>query len=433
MRALASALAVVLQVATVQAADGELLEKARSLRAALLERHVSSEGLVLYRMSLSTWRDDLRQGTYPQLADTPMFNGQWAASACARAEVEADPSEALDDARRALDGLRFLMDVTGVRGLMARGVRRDAGLGAPDRGRPWLPGAPGFERYEYRADVSADQYASGLLPAVAACAMQLPGRARALVVDFAAHLLKNDMRLVDARGVEPRFGDMSWRSGGGFNAIFQLTAYAAFAWAAELDPDPRWARQRDRLRDRYRVPARSRRTNLRVFGVTNYSNDLMSWNLYRALVPLARRTGDASLPELRHGMYRARLRARGLQNAYFAAVSCRIEPETCDRGELATGRALLAAYSTDRRAVLPDAAALAALPTRWLPARKWKSEARKPVPIAIRPRSTFEWKSSPFRVRGRNEPDTEYTGLDFLAAYWLYRALPASFGDFRRP
>lgn len=401
-----------------------LAEKAAQFRAALIERHVAPEGVVLYRIYLDRWREDHDRGRYKQVADTPMFNGQWAAASCTRARSEPDPAEALADARTALDGLRFLMDVTGVQGLMARSIRRDEGREMRDRGTPWYPGAPGFERYVYRADVSADQYASGLVPAIAVCAEFFPERTRKLAVDFASHMLENDMRLIDARGKQPRFGDLSYRSGGGFNSIFQLTGWAAFVLAAELDDDPRWARERDRLRDVYRVPARSRLTNLEFFGFTNYSNDLMSWNLYRALVPIARRNGDPALVELRHGVHRARLRARGTGNAYFAAVLCSIEPESCDHEELASGRAVLEALPLDKRAMIPDPAALAALPRRWFPGRGWELEAREPVPIALRPRSSFEWKSSPFRITGRDEPNMEFTGIDFLAAYWLYRGLP---------
>ena len=422
-------LAVWLAPAPLAAGTLELAEKARLFRAALLERHVSREGLVIYKIQLPTWREDLARGTYPRLADTPVFNGSWAALSCTRARVEAQPAaaaEARADARRALDGLRFLMDVTGVRGFMARGVRRDEGLEMAPQDRPWLPGAAGFERYVYRADVSADQYASGLVPAIAECADLFPERTRRLAVDFATHLLENDMHLVDSRGVQTRFGDLSHRSGAGFNSIFQLTGWAAFVLAAELDPDPRWARERDRMRDRFRVPARSRLTNVRVLGVTNYSNDLMSWNLYRALVPIARRNRDPALADLRHGLHRARLRGRGEPNAYFAALLCRIEPESCDREALAAGRAVLEEFPLDKRAVVPSPERLAALPRRRIPGRKWKPQASVVVPIADRPRSSFEWKSNPYRVTGWDAADREYTGLDYLAAYWLYRALPGA-------
>ena len=409
--------------------DPSLAQKAEQFRTALHERHLAPEGLVLYRISLSSAERDIASGNYPLLADTPTFTGLYAATSCARARVESDPAQALADARSALGGLRLLLDVTGVRGLLARGVVRDQGLAAlpalDGRGR-WAAGAAGFERYAYRSDVSADQYANGLLPAVAECAELFPEQTRRLIVDFAEHLLANEMQLVDARGNRTRFGDLSWRSGLGLNSIYQLTAYAALALAAKLDGDPRFERARNSLRDVYRVAARARRTNLRVFGITNYSNDLMAWNLYRVLIPLARAEADPALPELRHGMHRAWLRVRGDGNPYFAAVFCRIEPESCDPTALARGLQVLRAFPLDKRKIVRSPEQLQALSRHWLPGRKWKPRARSLVPMALRPVSSFEWKSSPYRVEGGELPDTEYTGLDFLSAYWLYRSLPAA-------
>ena len=71
------------------------------------------------------------------------------------------------------------------------------------------------------------------------------------------------------------------------------------------------------------------------------------------------------------------------------------------------------------------------LPRRWLPGRKGRRLARDLVPIELRRPSSFEWKSSPYRL-GRSLPKDadlralpriEYTGLDYLAAYWLLRAV----------
>jgi len=416
--------AIALAPAGATADEVGLLIKASEFREALVERHTSPEGLLLYRIQLSRWQQDLASGSYPGLADTPTFTGIWAATSCTRARVEPDPREALDDARRALEGLRFLMDVTGKRGLLARGVRRDAGRDTTDLSGKWLPGAAGFENYVYRGDVSADQFANGLLPAVAACREGFPRLTRDLAVDFASHLLDNEMKLVDGDGRQTRFGDLSWRSGQGFNSIFQLTGYAAFVLAAELDDDPRWAAQRDLLRDRYRVAARSRRTNLRVLGITNPSNDLMSWNLYRVLIPLARARRDEALPELRHGLHRSWLRVRDDGNAYFAALLCHVEPESCDPAALSEALSLLDEFPLDKRKIIPSPEALGALPARLLPGRKWRRLAADPVPVELRPVSSFEWKSSPYRLEAGVDPDIEYTGLDFLAAYWLTRLLP---------
>ena len=419
---------LVLLLAGGASADADSLEgKAQRFRQALLERHLSPEGLVLYRVNLRTIARDLELGRYPNLADTPTFTGQLAAGACTRADFEQGEArrEALEDAARALSGLEFLMDVTGVRGLLARGVRRRT---TPDvetlHGRRF-DGAGALSDYVWRGDVSMDQYANGLLPAVAACRSHFPERTRRLVVDAAAHLLEHDMKLVDPDGRRTSFGDLSRRSGFGFNSIAQLTGYGVFALAAELDPDPRWSHQRDRLRDRDRVVARSRRTNLRILGITNHSNDLMAWNLYRVLIPLARRTQDPALADLRHGMLRTWLRVREDENAYFSTVLCSIDPPACEQPALAAARALLEDFPLEKRALAPDPA-LASLPRRWLPGRKFRPRARNLVPIELRPVSSFEWKSSPYRLEPRDSPETEYTGLDYLVAYWLYRALPAS-------
>ncbi len=404
--------------------DG-LEDKARHFREALVRRHLSPEGLVLYRINLTTIDHDLRTGSYPSLADTPTFTGQFAAVSCTRAGVErgAARAEARSDAARALDGLRVLMDVTGVRGLLARSLRRDA---VPElsalRGR-WFPGAQGFQAYSWRGDVSLDQYTNGLLPAVAACRTQFPERARRLVVDSAAHLLEHGMRLVDPDGRPTSFGNLGPCAGLGFNGIALLTGYAVFALAASMDPDPRWARQRDRLRDRDRVVARALFTNLRILGITNYSNDLMAWNLYRVLVPLARRSGDPALPDLRYGMFRAWLRVRNDGNPYFAGVLCSLEPASCQAPMLREARDFLARFPREKR-LLPLNPALAQVPRRRLPGRKFRPQARKPVPIELRPASSFEWKSSPYRLDGAVMPGWSVTGLDYLAAYWLYRSLP---------
>jgi hypothetical protein len=417
-------LGLLLLLAGARAHADPLEAKASHFRQVLLERHFSPEGLVLYRMNLETAARDIETGRYPNLADTPTFTGQLAAGACTRAGYEqgAGRDQALEDAERALSGLGFLMSVTGVRGLMARGVRRRT---QPDvetlRGKRF-DGKGRFVDYVWRGDVSMDQYANGLLPAVAACRPYFPERTQRLVTDAAAHLLEHDMRLVDPDGQRTRFGDLSHRSGFGFNSIAQLTGYAIFASAAELDPDPRWAKQRDQLRDRYRVLARSRRTNLRVLGITNYSNDLMAWNLYRVLLPLAQRTQDPGLPDLRHGMLRTWLRVRADRNPYFTLVLCKVEPPSCEPGSLQDVRAQLERFRPDKRK-LPLDPALATLPRSWLPGRKFRRQARELVPIELRPASSFEWKSNPYRVDAYVRPETEYTGLDYLAAYWLYRDL----------
>jgi hypothetical protein len=422
MLALALALAGLAAVPTAD--DAALQDKARAFRSALVDRHVAPEGIVLYRVNLTTLESDLASGGYPDLADTPMFTGVWAATACTRAAVETTPAgrlEATLDAEKALGGLELLTRVTGQPGLLARGVRRGPVL--PDEAhKRWLPGAAPLDGYRFRGDVSRDQYANGLLPAVAACRTLFPERTRRLATEFAALLLDSGFRLRDPDGRATRFGDLSPGADLGLNSISQLTSYTALALAASMDPEPRFARAQDDLRDRHRALARSRTTNVRVLGITNHSNDLMAWHLYAALVPLARRTRDPGLADLRHGMHRTWLRVRDDGNAYFTALFCRTEPESCDRAALAQARALLAGFRLEKRQVAA-APELADLPRRFLPARKLAPAARDPVPIELRSPTSFEWKSSPYRLeRGPERLEIEYTGLDYLAAYWTLRA-----------
>ena len=396
-----------------------LAEKAQSFRDALVARHLAPEGFVMYEVDLREPFDPAHQAA---LADTPTFTGLWAASSCDRAGVEvgAAREQALADAERALEGLAFLTAVTGRPGLLARGVQRGP-VPEPEREQRWFAGAAGFETYAWIGDISHDQYANGLLPALAACAPHFPERSRAFARDLAELLLGSDMQLVDPDGRRTRFGDLSPRAGFGFNSIAKLAGWGAFALAAELDPDPRWAEQRDRLRDREDVVGSSLRTNVRILGITNFSNDLMAWNIYRALVPLARSTSDPARAALERGMRRAWKRVAQDRNAYFTALWCRLEPRECGPELRASVHDTLARFPLEKRRLAP-APQLAELPRAWIPGRKWRRHARELVPIELRPASSLEWKSSPYRVHSRVLPDLEFTGIDYLLAYWAYRA-----------
>lgn len=406
------------------AQDALLLEKARAFRAAITARHLAPEGYLLYTVDLAQLDAQRARHAYPALADTPTYTGLLVSSACARADVEtgAARAEALADADRGLAGLELLAHVTGRPGLLARGVQR---LPPPEPAQPehrWFPGGPGFESWTWRGDASQDQYANGLLPALEACRLHFPERVRALARDVARYLLETDMQLVDPDGRRTTYGDLSARSKLGWNAIAKLAGYAVFALAAELDGDPAFARQRDWLRDQGRVVATSSITNVRILGITNYSNDLMAWNLYRVLVPLARRTRDPALADLRRGMLRSWLRVREDRNAYFAILLCRLEPEACDPEALAQARDTLLRFPLEKRRLGP-APELASLPRALLPGRKGHPRARALVPIELRPPDSFEWKASPYRVISATTPTEEYTGVDYLSAYWLYRGL----------
>jgi hypothetical protein len=416
----AAACGVVIWWLAVAVRADALAEKAQAFRDALAARHVASEGFVMYEVDLREPFDAAHQAAQ---ADTPTFTGLWAAASCERAahEVGAAREQALADAERALEGLAFLSAVTGRPGLLARGVQRGPVPEPRHEQQRWFAGAAGFEAYAWLGNVSHDQYANGVLPALATCAPHFPERSRELARALAELLASSGLQLVDPDGRRTRYGDVSPRAGFGFNSIAKLTGWGAFALAAALDPDPRWAKERDRLRDEERVPEKSLRTNVRMLGITNFSNDLMAWNLYRALLPLARASGDPAAAALEQGMRRAWKRVARDRNAYFTALWCQLAPGECTRELLADVRDTLARFPLEKRRLAPRPE-LAGIPRAWLPGRKWRRYARELVPIELRPVSSLEWKSSPYRVHGSTHPHLEYTGLDYLLAYWACRS-----------
>jgi hypothetical protein len=154
----------------------------------------------------------------------------------------------------------------------------------------------------------------------------------------------------------------------------------------------------------------------------------MAFDLYRVLVPVARETRDPALADLRAGLWRDWLRVQPDRNAYFSLVFCELEPSGCTPELVADARESLAEFPLEKRKV-PPSPELAAQPTRWLPGRKWTTLAKDLVPMRLRPASSFEWKSSPYRVTQDSDPNTEYTGLDYLVAYWLYTSVCRDRGD----
>src|SRR5262249_20098465 len=118
----------------------------------------SPEGTLIYR------QDATRDGfAYLNLSDVPIWSGALCGAEALRFVATRDRA-ARDAAVRLLGGLNLLQDVTGVRGLLARDVVPREGPGCPvDEGSStYHDGAPPYERFRWRADVSKDQYTGAL-------------------------------------------------------------------------------------------------------------------------------------------------------------------------------------------------------------------------------------------------------------------------------
>jgi protein-tyrosine phosphatase len=179
-------------------------------------------------------------------------------TARAPASTAGRPRRTLADADRALAGLEALARVTGRRGLLAR----HAAPAASTRSQPdnrWFRGGPGWA-FVWRGDVSRDQYANGLLPALAACRAALP-RARARSPSTSPSSCSGPTCGWSSR--RPRHETAS--SVGARAGLTRSPSSQAAGVRAGREPIPtRASRRRDRLRDRERVVATSGITNVRV-------------------------------------------------------------------------------------------------------------------------------------------------------------------------
>jgi hypothetical protein len=368
------------------------------------------DGVIRYRFTASQARDD-----YGDLPDGPFFAGLYLASQALRLAASGDPA-ARREVLRALDGMALLMDVTGEPGLLARWVARTPP--AVTRS-PWLPSAtrPG---YFFRADVSKDQlagYACGLGVALALLPdPEIRERVSALALALAEHLRRNDRRVIDVDGERTTHGDLSAHIAGfpvGVNALIVLSVAKA---AGVASGDDAFSRELDE--DGYLRAART--AHWRPPGYAKRVNDNMA---YVSVLPLLMLE---SSPERGAALREAEARlwdgVRGEHNAFFAGV------HTLAGGDDAARTEMLAALAEfpERKRELPVDLTRPGFDfeTRWWKNAKGLPRAKQPIPLYLRSSGSNLWVSDPYALVGslRDTGGIEYSGVDYLLAYWLARA-----------
>jgi len=386
-----------------------LRAKAELYQARIRALHQMPDGVIRYRFRAAQARDD-----YGDLPDGPFFAGLYLASQALRLAANGEPA-ARDEVLRTLDGMALLMDVTGRPGLLARWVAP----ARPESRSDWLPSLtrPG---YFFRADVSKDQlagYACGLGVALA----RLPdpairARVAKLALPLAEHLRSNDQRIVDVDGERTTHGNLSARIAGvpiGVNALIALSVAKAGDAASGDDRFSRALDERGYLRA-------ARAAHWRAPGNTKRVNENMSYVSLLALLLLE------SAPERRGVLREAETRlwdaVRGERNAFFAGVHTLAGGDAAARAE---AQAALAEFPERKQELPVDLTR----PGFDFERSLWKSSkglprAKEPVPLYLRPAGSNLWVSDPRALVGslRDTGQTEYSGVDYLLAYWLARA-----------
>lgn len=404
-----------------------LAEKAAQLENQLLARHLSPEGVLVYRRSCDEFQAD-QPGSYRNLADETIWTGALLGCLAFKFKVTAKPEDR-ELLIRVLRGLELLHDVTGKPGLLARAIA-PRGLLVPGESphQEWRDAPPPRDAYRYRGDVSKDQYA-GVLFGYAATALQLgidhargDDEIRALLrrpaCAIADHIWENGLEIVDVDGETTKHGDL-----GGYFLCVPIGINAALSLgfqllAHRLSGESRFTKRYQELLERDYHKATSY-MKFQIFGWTNHSNDNMGMMALYALVSLeqdaaSRSYYERSLQELwRH--------TRNEGNAFFHLVyASRFPLPRFARFDL---RENLRVYPLDRRTLPVDARELREVERTSSDNRFGVPTNRTALPLHLRRRSAFVWKDCPFALCGKGNASgtTCVSGVDFLLAYWMAR------------
>jgi hypothetical protein len=439
----------------------KLLRKAEYFEKRILENHLSPEGLLIYKKAAHAPQKapvpPRGQPAYGNLADGTIWTGCWVAAESLRYATTRDPS-ALAAAKRSLGALRLLHEITGKRGLLARHFSKDPGMDpASVYSGEWHRARRTYRDYIWRGDVSKDQY-TGFLFGCGLAYLHLDDEARSTVRDLvrsvADHLLEHDLTIVDADGGRTRHGNLRGRICGvpiGVNALIDL---AAFKLAAVSTRSKTYRRAYRRLlREGY--PDITYWSKFQIFGKTNHNNDNMAFLMLYLLFRMER--DPEVLDRLRKGMERTWCYIKDEQNALFnfiylsaatppvlcppGAPCCAIRPPSAypshaarrisrrpsscrkDLQALEDGIRSLALFPERKRCFAVDLRNRPGMERAFFTSRKGIPKAKQALPMNLRTVSSFMWKSCPYALYGKlgARGETEYSGEDYLLAYWMGR------------
>jgi len=220
--------------------DATLAELAAEFDRVAREDHLCPDGL-LRNIRLT---DDLSAVEHwKHHPNVILWSGMYLASQAFRYAVTGE-AEAVENARKVVAGMKDSTRVTGIEGLYCRsmykpGVAYDYdGSGS----EVWVDSAAlGYEGWRWNHDASKDGY-DGMMFGYAAALehfddAELLAEVKLLVAEVAAHLMKNDLQIIDHTGEPTEHGRMyhsAWDDAPGFNAML-LSSWIKIA--AEAGPD----------------------------------------------------------------------------------------------------------------------------------------------------------------------------------------------------
>jgi hypothetical protein len=402
-----------------------LAQKARVYQERVERRHQYPDGTIRYKRPV----DEAAAATYHDLPDGSFFLGIYLASQALRLAVTGDPA-AREQVLLTLRGMRLLAEVSGERGLLARYVSSQVPVAAA---APWRASTthPGLF---WRADVSKDQYAGFVHGLGVTWAVLDDPEIRAAVAPLAAavadHLIEHDLQIVDWHGRRTRHGNLRARHLGVPLGVNALIALAAAKTAAVATGEARHRAFYERLvAEGY--PEAAVQAHFSFLGLGNRDNDHMA---YLSLYPLLLLEEDPEVAAtLRRGARRSWRSLGDERNAFFGFVHAALvgdaprgrgdDPVAREEGR-SQGLRGLREFPDEKLAWPVDLTR----PGFDFPRAFWNSSRREPrsrrvVPVHLRVRDSNLWTTDPRRLVGRlhNHGDLEFSGIDYLVAYWMGR------------
>lgn len=393
---------------------GVLLEKALEYERQMGERHLSLEGLVLYRV---------REKEPPtlSLADAAIWTGCYVAAEAFRWKVTGDP-EARQRLMASLNALHLLHQVTGKKGLLARAFRRATAPARGEKGR-WRQGKRRHEEYRWMGDVSVDQVDGVFFGyAVAFDLLDEPTVHRETAETVAAvadHLLEHQMQIIGRDGERTKHGDL----GDGFFSedLNALIALMIMKVAHHITAEPRFAAAYRRLitRKEYHLRAAAARDKWWEYLVgTNHSDNNLA---FLAFYPLMRLEKDRTLRRsYRQGLRRAWEVVRVEANPLFTFIYRALTGAEEERASARAIETLFHFPSVKRNAPVDQSRRRDLCRSFWRD-RLGRRQSCAPLPIQDRPADSFEWKENPYRLKGGGDGLTRFAGVDYLLPYWMGR------------
>lgn len=391
-------LGLVLGCFPLLAAEADALAIERNL----IDRHLPF-GLVVD--PIYTAPDSFDVANYTRCGDAAIWTGHYLAATAYRfAATRSD--EALDNARRALDGLELLVDVTGT-GLLARcALPADspwvAGIAQEEQHHGVRTGISGDRQYVWIGNTSRDQYAGVFFGLTIANDLIDAGDVRPRVRRLVTRML--DRLIDDAWVVRMPEGDIATtfigradqqlallkigqrvdggRFGGRYQSLAWSAGYAAVAPTAIEVLDPHGAYFKFNL------------DALTLMSLVRYEGNWWLKQPYRKAYDILRRTVDD------HG------------NAHFNMIDRAVNGANAARD--AETRGLLEEWLTRPvRDFYVDNTAEARV--------CGENQACAVIAIGKRTPTDFLWQRSPFQLYGGGDGFIEGPGVDYLLPYWMGR------------